>query len=100
MKRKRTSASLIGRVLVSYKIKFNETKTTPITDEFYGEQEIGNGYGDEWHVKFVPSSSQDEIKKEGINSDLKLDEGQDALLQDSRDKKPDCRGTKAKSARM
>jgi len=56
-------------------MKFNETKTTPIRDEFYDEQEIGSGYEDECHVEFVPSSSQDEIKKEGVESDLKLKEG-------------------------
>jgi len=33
------------KVFVSCNIKFNETKTTPIMDEFYCEQEIGSGYG-------------------------------------------------------
>jgi len=62
------------KMLVSCNIKFNETKTTSITDESYGEQEIGSDYGDECYVEFVPSSSQEEIKNEGVESCLKLDE--------------------------
>jgi len=60
----------------------------PIKDEFYitqiYEQEIGSGYEDEDYVEFVPTSSQDKIKR-CVENGLKLDEDQEA--QDSRDKK-------------
>jgi len=56
------------KVFVSCNIKFNETKTTPIMDEFYCEQEIGSGYGNESYVEFVPLSRPAEIKKEGGES--------------------------------
>jgi len=72
-------------VFVSCNIKFNETKTTPIMDEFYCEQEIGSGYGNENYVEFVPLSRPAEIQEETNESDSKVNEGQEA--QDSRDKK-------------
>jgi len=49
------------KVVVSCNIKFNETKTTPIMDESYCEQEIGSGYGSENYVEIVPSSRPAEI---------------------------------------
>jgi len=87
MRRKRTFFDREKRnVFISCNIKFNEIKM--IKNEFYGEQEIGKGYGDEGHVEFVPSSrSKDEIKKEDVESDLKLEKDQDVQLQNSRDKK-------------
>jgi len=53
------------KVFVSCNIKFNETK---MMDEFYCEQEIGSGYGDEYHVEFVPSSRHEEIKKRALRA--------------------------------
>jgi len=71
--RKRLDAKRDGKEVLRF---------SPITDEFYSEQEIG-GY--ECHVEFVPSSRREEIQKEGVESGSKLDEGQEE--QNSRDKK-------------
>jgi len=46
------------KVFVSCNIKFNETKTTSIMDEFYCEQEIGSGYGNESYVEFVTKAKK------------------------------------------
>jgi len=66
-------------------IKFNETKTTPIVDEFYCEQEIGSGYGSENYVESVLLSRLAEIQEDDSENDSKVNEGQEA--QNSRDKK-------------
>jgi len=80
------------KVFVSCNIIFNETKTMPITEEFYSEQDIDNSYGDECHVEFVPSSTQEKIQKERIESGSKVNDGPEA--QDSRDKKSGTRETR------
>jgi len=83
------------KVVVSCNIKFN--KTTPITKEFYSEQEIGSGYGNECHVEFVPLSTQEDTQKEGVESGSKINEGQEA--QDSHDQKSGTVETHRRSQR-
>jgi len=85
------------KVFVSCNIKFNETKTRPIMDEFYCEQEIGSGYGNESYAEFVPLSRPAEIQEEGSESDSKVYEDQEA--QDSRDKKSGTLETPRRSQR-
>jgi len=85
------------QVFVSCNIKFNETKTTPIVDEFYCEQDIGSGYGSESYVEFVPLSRPAEIQEDDSESDSKVNEGQKA--QNSRDKKSGTVETPRRSQR-
>jgi len=69
-------------------------------DEFYCEQEIGSGYGNECHAEFVPSSRHEEIQKEGERkgeSDSKVNKGQEA--QDFHDKKSGTVETSRRSQR-
>jgi len=85
------------KVVVSCNIKFNETKMTPIVNEFYCEQEIGSGYGSQSYVEFVPLSRPAEIQEDDSESDSKVNEGQEA--QNSRDKKSGTVETPRRSQR-
>jgi len=48
-------------------------------DELYGEQEIGSSCGDECHVKFISSLSQDEIEKD-VKRNSKAKMGRSVLI--------------------